>query len=47
MYSDTHYEIIEFEVEGFLISEKLKIFQGRRLCFGQKNVDLLDISSPS
>ena len=36
MYSDTHYEIIEFEVEGFLISEKLKIFQGQKIVFWSK-----------
>ena len=31
IYSDTHYEIIEFEVEGFLSNEKLKILQEQNI----------------
>lgn len=41
IYSDTHYEIIEFEVEGFLSNEKLKIFQEQNI----EKKDLLDITS--
>lgn len=35
IYSDT-YKIIEFEVEGFLSSEKLKIFQEQDIVFWSK-----------